>query len=333
MSAETQTNPTHEAPVTGEDAPDSRVPILSRFAGRILASSEVLEEDLEAYKRAGSSTLALREPKPVEMVPAADLDTMDEKQEAVDEVLEEESGASEDHPQEELESPKPIEYRPLTLVEVDADDKDNEGHEPEPTEQKSPVSTTETPDEDDTISQTEETDADEDSENGDEVQDETGQLRPMTEDEIYVRAFQKKHTTTKVGVGHKEPPSRGPSIQDMVGQDSRSELQKQAELRANTRLNAINKREYELKGYTDLYGEEILDKKALKQIMSESRLSSGEKHALKKAGRKARRAKASIDRLTNRLEKSAEGRDVSGRLVRARLVFRQRNKDKKTASK
>lgn len=198
-----------------------------------------------------------------------------------------------------------------------------------------------TPDEEQTLdtSTTTGVENDETNENTQTVKDpEVSRAQQKTDGQLYVEKYRKKHMTFKPARGFGNDPEPGMPIEGLreMGTGARTPLQKQAELRANTRLSAINIREQEIAGYVKLYGEivrngSIVDPNTnetitLDQVLKSGHYSASQKHAIKKAARKSRRAQGSIDRLTGRLEKAASGNDISGKLVRGRAIVQNPEK-------
>lgn len=111
-------------------------------------------------------------------------------------------------------------------------------------------------------------------------------------------------------------------------------LQERAALRANRRLDSVNKSHHQKDKWTSLYGYVIKDEKGnsvgeeraaeilsdsglIRQVLSNGHYTRAQEKAMKRAGKNYRKAARGGERALGKLERSAAGEDVPGRLVGA----------------
>ena len=128
-----------------------------------------------------------------------------------------------------------------------------------------------------------------------------------------LKSFNKAHRMRRPGVDAPDAQPKEPSI------SPRTILQEQAALRANLRLDAIDKRKLTQKRLLSLYGDGLHNKSLLEEELSSGRYTSSQKKAIRAAGRQVRKYDRSKERLLRRLDKSANSQDIPGRLVEGRI--------------
>lgn len=133
--------------------------------------------------------------------------------------------------------------------------------------------------------------------------------------------WDKKHRTKRSGFGFTttEVPA-WPNPYNSENPRARNIPQMQAELRNNRRADAINRLNTEIYRIQGLYGDDLdlSNKDAVKRFIKSHRIPRVEAKAIRSASKQVRKKQNVRDRVTTRLNNSAEGADVAGAYARTR---------------
>lgn len=157
-------------------------------------------------------------------------------------------------------------------------------------------------------------------------------------DEPYnpLKTFHLAHRATREEINTKKTANREYDVAHDTAPRARTSLQEQAGMRANLRVDAINKRKNIIGSYKSLYPDINLGyekdegKEDVKDVIKNGRFTRGQRKAIRGADKQVRKAEKSNKRLLKRLNQSAKGNDMPGLYVGARAEEKKERHDKMT---